>query len=50
MELIANVDVLSRLNIPHEYWKMVEISEYNVPWGKTEKNKFALKFICINSQ
>lgn len=38
MALIANIDVLSRLHIPHEYWKKVEISEYNVPWGKTEIN------------
>ena len=36
MALIANVDILSRLHIPQEYWKKVEISEYNVPWGKTE--------------
>ena len=36
MPLIANVDILSRLHIPQEYWKKVEISEYNVPWGKTE--------------
>ncbi len=35
MALIANEDVLSRLHIPQEYWKKVEISEYNVPWGKT---------------
>lgn len=36
MSLIANEDVLSRLHIPQEYWKKVSISEYNVPWGKTE--------------
>lgn len=36
MSLIANVDVLTRLHIPQEYWKKVDISEYNVPWGKTE--------------
>ena len=36
MALVANIDVLSRLHIPQEYWKKVEISEYNVPWGKTE--------------
>lgn len=36
MALVANEDVLSRLHIPQEYWKKVNISEYNVPWGKTE--------------
>ena len=36
LSLIANEDVLSRLHIPQEYWKKVNISEYNVPWGKTE--------------
>ncbi len=36
MALVANEEVLSRLHIPQEYWKKVETSEYNVPWGKTE--------------
>ena len=36
MALIANVDVFSRLHIPQEYWKKLDVSEYNVPWGKTE--------------
>lgn len=36
MSLIANADVLARMHIPQEYWKKVVISEYNVPWGKTE--------------
>lgn len=36
MALIANEDVLSRIHIPQEYWKKANISEYSVPWGKTE--------------
>lgn len=36
MSLVANEEVLSRLHIPQEYWKKVNVSEYNVPWGKTE--------------
>lgn len=36
MSLVANEDVLARLHIPQEYWKKVNASDYNVPWGKTE--------------
>lgn len=36
MSLIANVDVLSKLYIPQEYWKKLDVLEYKVPWGKTE--------------
>lgn len=36
MSLIADQDVLFRLHIPQEYWKKVCVSEYSVPWGKTE--------------
>ena len=36
MALIANIDVFSRLHIPQEYWKKLDVLEYNVPWGKTE--------------
>lgn len=36
MALIANNDVLLKSRIPQEYWKSVDMSEYNVPWGKTK--------------
>lgn len=38
MSLVANESILASEHIPQEYWKKLNISEYNVPWGKTEIN------------
>jgi len=35
MALIADKDTHKNKHIPDYYWKMVNIDEYNVPWGKT---------------
>lgn len=36
MSLIADKEVCTRLRIPNYSWKKCDVSEYNVPWGKTE--------------
>lgn len=37
MTLLANEQVHLNKNIPHSYWKKVNITKYTVPWGKTEE-------------
>lgn len=36
MSLIADKEVCKNLHIPNYSWKQCDVSEYNVPWGKTE--------------
>lgn len=40
MALVADKDTHKNKHIPDYYWKMVNIDEYNVPWGKTVINNY----------
>lgn len=40
MALVADKDTHKNKHIPNYYWKMVNIDEYNVPWGKTVINNY----------
>ena len=40
MALVADKDTHKNKHIPDYYWKMVNIDEYNVPWGKTIINNY----------
>lgn len=40
MALVADKDTHRNKHIPDYYWKMVNIDEYNVPWGKTVINNY----------